>query len=177
MDNNPIDVDELELEYEAQMREENGSSSDSNEGENSEESEEDEQSDNEQRYEEDEEEDETSENTKDTVLPLKISKEIPKACDQENIPQFITVDHYGKLHVPASLCFYHLDEDCNSFRPVTGWARVDDFKYLFTLSIEPLKSRCDRNGRWIRFATVMRKLGSKKDNKKCQGHVRICKLS
>ena len=88
------------------------------------------------------------------------------------VPEKVTVDYYGDLMIPMDLRKYEYEKDVTTYWKVTGWERIDDFRYMYTLSVEPQLSRL-KPGHWIRFAKIMQALGSKQDNKKCSDHVNI----
>ena len=88
------------------------------------------------------------------------------------VPESVTVDYYGNLILPGDLHHFNYELDADTYDDVTGWERIDDFRYLFCLSVEPILSR-QKSGRWIRFAKVMKALGSDKTNSNCSDHVNI----
>ena len=98
------------------------------------------------------------------------------AYDPEfDVPETVTVDYYGVLRIPGELRSFDYEADATSFRRVTGWERIDDFRYMFCLSVEPPLSRA-KGGRWIRFAKIMESLGSDRTNQNCFDHVSILLL-
>ena len=88
------------------------------------------------------------------------------------VPPEVTIDYYGTLRIPKDLMYFDYELDSRSYEAVTGWDRIDDFHYLFCLSVEPALSK-SKSGRWVRFAKIMKALGSRRDNQMCADHVNL----
>ena len=43
------------------------------------------------------------------------------------VPEEVTVDYYGTLRLPVELRYFDYEHDTNSYHPLTGWERLDDF--------------------------------------------------